>query len=113
MNVGYWPASLFKTRGFANRANYAAWGGQVYSPVTEKTPEMGSGHWPSEGLGKAAYVNDIRIMDGMGHFLYPEPYSLQEHETSSKCYRAMYVHENRDPWVRALYYGGPAGCIGG
>ncbi|KAF8102883.1 hypothetical protein N665_0190s0004 [Sinapis alba] len=111
-NVGYWPASLFKTAGFSNRANYAAWGGQVYSPVIENTPEMGSGHWPSEGSGKAAYVNDIRIIDGRGNFLYPEPYSLREHETSSKCYRAMYVHENRDPWVRALYYGGPAGCIG-
>lgn len=84
----------------------------MYSPLIEKTPEMGSGHWPSEGLGKAAYVNDIRIIDGMGNFLYPEPYSLKEHETSAKCYRAMYVHENRDPWVRALYYGGPAGCIG-
>uniref|UniRef100_A0A0D3A7M9 Neprosin PEP catalytic domain-containing protein n=1 Tax=Brassica oleracea var. oleracea TaxID=109376 RepID=A0A0D3A7M9_BRAOL len=111
-NVGYWPASLFKAARFENRANYAAWGGQVYSPVMEKTPEMGSGHWPREGLGKSAYVNDIRIIDGMGNFLYPEPYSLKEHETSSKCYRAMYVHEDRDPWVRALYYGGPSGCIG-
>lgn len=74
----------------------------MYSPVIGNTPEMGSGHWPSEGLGKEAYVNDIRTIDGLGHFLYPEPYSLKEHETSSKCYRAIYVHEDRDPWVRAL-----------
>ncbi|XP_024008934.1 uncharacterized protein LOC18991680 [Eutrema salsugineum] len=112
-NVGYWPASLFMARGFANRANYASWGGQVYSPVTEKTPVMGSGNWPSEGLSKVAYVNSIKIIDHLGNVLDPEIDSLKARETSSKCYKAMYIHEeDKDIWRRALYYGGPAGCIG-
>ncbi|KFK28897.1 hypothetical protein AALP_AA7G062300, partial [Arabis alpina] len=111
-NVGYWPAALFMTSIVANKANYASWGGQAYSPVTEKTPVMGSGHWPNEGLEKAAYVNGIKIMDNSGNFWDPAVSSLKVRETNSTCYKAMYVHEDDEPWLRAVYYGGPAGCIG-
>lgn len=84
----------------------------MYSLLIEKILEMGSGYWFSEGLGKVVYVNDIRIIDGMGNFLYLEFYSFKEYEISVKCYRVMYVYENRDFWVRVFYYGGFVGCIG-
>ncbi|CAF2149336.1 unnamed protein product [Brassica napus] len=90
-NVGYWPASLFLDSGFDKRANYAAWGGQVYSPVTEKAPVMGSGHWPGEGLSKAAYVNSIKVMTGFKKVIDPEINHLKARETSSKFYRTLYV----------------------
>ncbi|KAF8048619.1 hypothetical protein N665_2458s0006 [Sinapis alba] len=109
-NVGYWPASLFM--GFEKGANYAAWGGQVYSPVTEKTPVMGSGHWPKEGLNKAAYVNNIKVIKGLGKVLDPERDRLKARETSSKCYRTLYGNGDKEPWLTTLSYGGPAGCIG-
>ncbi|XP_042497668.1 uncharacterized protein LOC122076438 [Macadamia integrifolia] len=57
--VGYWPKELFN---FLNiKADKVAWGGEVYgeSPL----PEMGSGHFPSEGYGKAAYIKEIQIID--------------------------------------------------
>ncbi|CAN8274147.1 unnamed protein product [Cochlearia groenlandica] len=111
-NVGYWPATLFIPEGLAKRAEYASWGGQAYSPSTEKSPVMGSGHWPSEGFGKAAYVNDIKIIDGSGKVLDPESGRMKTRETDSKCYKAVYVHEDKEPWLRAVYYGGPGGCIG-
>ncbi|RID78523.1 hypothetical protein BRARA_A01339 [Brassica rapa] len=111
-NVGYWPASLFLESGFDKRANYAAWGGQVYSPVTEKAPVMGSGHWPGEGLSKAAYVNSIKVITGFKKVIDPEINRLKARETSSKCYRTLYGNGDKEPWLRTLYYGGPAGCIG-
>ncbi|CAN6914120.1 unnamed protein product [Brassica oleracea] len=110
-NVGYWPASLFLDSGFDKRANYAAWGGQVYSPVTEKAPVMGSGIWPREGLSKAAYVNSIKVITGFKKVIDPEINRLKARETSSKCYRTLYGNGDKEPWLRTLYYGGPAGCI--
>ena len=111
-NVGYWRASLFLDSGFDKRANYAAWGGQVYSPVTEKAPVMGIGHWPGEGLSKAAYVNSIKVMTGFKKVIDPEINHLKARETSSKFYRTLYGNGEKEPWLRTLYYGGPAGCIG-
>ncbi|CAF2070981.1 unnamed protein product [Brassica napus] len=110
-NVGYWPASLFLDSGFDKRANYAAWGGQVYSPVTEKAPVMGSGNWPREGLSKAAYVNSIKVITGFKKVIDPEINRLKARETSLKCYRTLYGNGDKEPWLRTLYYGGDAGCI--
>ncbi|CAF2070984.1 unnamed protein product, partial [Brassica napus] len=98
-DVGYWPASLFMGSGFEKGANYAAWGGQVYSPVTEKTPVMGSGHWPKEGSNKAASVNSIKVIKGLGKVLDPEIKRLKARETSSKCYRALYGDGDKEPWL--------------
>lgn len=84
----------------------------MYSPVTEKAPVMGSGHWPGEGLSKAAYVNSIKVITGFKKVIDPEINRLKARETSSKCYRTLYGNGDKEPWLRTLYYGGPAGCIG-
>ncbi|KAG7546477.1 Neprosin [Arabidopsis suecica] len=106
-NIGYWPASLFKSWRESNNANYASWGGQVYSPVTEKAPVMGSGHWPIEGLKKAAYVSGIKIIDRSGTVFDPEVGSVKVHESRPNFYKAIYVHQDDEPWLRAVYFGGP------
>ncbi|XP_020873851.1 uncharacterized protein LOC9303784 [Arabidopsis lyrata subsp. lyrata] len=111
-NIGYWPASLLKSWRESNNANYASWGGQVYSPVTEKALVMGSGHWPIGGLKKAAYVSGIKIIDRSGTVFDPEVGSVKVHESRPNCYKAIYVHEDDEPWLRAVYFGGPGGCIG-
>ncbi|KAG7546478.1 Neprosin [Arabidopsis suecica] len=111
-NVGYWPASLFKSWRESNSANHAFWGGQVYSPVTEKTPPMGSGHWPSEGFHKSAYVSGLQIMDSYGTVFNPETGTVKVHESRRNCYKARYVHEIAKPWLKSVFYGGPGGCIG-
>lgn len=82
--------------------------------MTENTPAMGSGHWPSEGSSKAAYVNGIKLISNYGTIFSPKIYSLKTRESNPKCYKVTYVHddEGKDPWLRAIYYGGPAGCIG-
>ncbi|KAL1190762.1 Protein neprosin [Cardamine amara subsp. amara] len=111
-NVGYWPKSLFIGSGLVKGAHLASWGGQVYSPVKEKSPVMGSGHFPEEGFGKAAFVNGIQIIDGSGEALIPQIYTIKTHESTPMCYTTKYVHDDDEPWIRAIYYGGPGGCIG-
>ncbi|KAL1219648.1 Protein neprosin [Cardamine amara subsp. amara] len=111
-SIGYWPGALFKDQGLANRAKYASWGGQTYSPNTEKTPIMGSGHWPSEGLYKAAYVNSLKVIGNKGTVMDPGLKDLKVYESNPNCYKAILVHEDKVPWLRAVYYGGPPGCIG-
>lgn len=58
--VGYWPKEIFTF--MADGANFVLWGGDVYSPINELIPAMGSGHFPQEGYGKAAYVNQIKVV---------------------------------------------------
>jgi len=111
-DVGYWPASLFKSWRESNAASYASWGGQVYSPVTEKSPPMGSGHWPSEGYQKSAYFRHIQMSLGDGRVFNPQTGTVKLYETSRNCYKARLVHDHYKPWLKSIYYGGPGGCIG-
>ncbi|ANM66303.1 carboxyl-terminal peptidase [Arabidopsis thaliana] len=110
-DVGYWPASLFKSWRESNAASYASWGGQVYSPVTEKSPPMGSGHWPSEGFHKSAYVSNLQIINVNGRVFNPQTGTVKLHETMRSCYKARFVHDAKKPWLKSFYYGGPGGCI--
>ncbi|KAF8085874.1 hypothetical protein N665_0643s0003 [Sinapis alba] len=112
VNVGYWPKSLFIASGLAKGTDKASWGGQVYSPLTKKSPFMGSGHFPNEGFGKAAFINGIEIIDGKGEALIPQIYTIKTHESSPNCYKAKFIHDDDYPWIRAVFYGGPGGCTG-
>ncbi|RWR73611.1 hypothetical protein CKAN_00190600 [Cinnamomum micranthum f. kanehirae] len=58
--LGYWPGSLFSN--MKPSANYIQWGGQVYNRAPggrHTNTQMGSGHLPKEGGGKASYF-DVR-----------------------------------------------------
>lgn len=60
--VGYWPASLFPN--LRHNATLIEYGGEVYREDTEHTStQMGSGHLPNEGRGKAAYVRNLAVVD--------------------------------------------------
>lgn len=65
--VGYWPNSLFTDVGLAHGASLVSWGGEVYSPVKEKSPSMGSGHFPQQkSYTKVAYMNDFVVYNDLG-----------------------------------------------
>lgn len=81
-------------------------------PLTKKSPFMGSGHFPNEGMGKAAFINGIEIIDGKGEALIPQIYTIKTHESSPNCYKAKFIHDDDDPWIRAVFYCGPGGCTG-
>jgi hypothetical protein len=69
--IGYYPASLFQKERtgmtLANRANRVLFGGEVFSsnpaPLAT-TSQMGSGSAPSEGIGLACFVEQLRVQSG-------------------------------------------------
>lgn len=55
MPIGYWPSGLFEFIRY--KGDFAFWGGQVEGPTaSSNSPQMGSGHFASEGYGKAAFI---------------------------------------------------------
>ncbi|KAE8806418.1 hypothetical protein D1007_17223 [Hordeum vulgare] len=60
--IGYWPSGLFEF--LRDKGAIAFWGGVVEGPTAQSnSPQMGSGHFASEGFGKAAYISNIEIAD--------------------------------------------------
>ncbi|OAY82894.1 hypothetical protein ACMD2_25491 [Ananas comosus] len=106
--VGYWPESLFT--GLKNPASLLNWGGHVLSPSSEKSPPMGSGHFPHEGFGKAAFVREVLIVDKGRHLVLPILENLDPMSSNYDCYRVDTLMYNGDGIT--FYYGGPGGCKG-
>ncbi|XXG45990.1 hypothetical protein AAC387_Pa02g0935 [Persea americana] len=111
-NVGYWPGSLFKRMN--GKAQYIQWGGQVYRPTpgeTHSSTQMGSGHWPKEGFGKAAFFDKCahyRPING-GTWIPRNPLTLTRMVTKSGCYDiADESTVNGGPGF-SFFYGGPGG----
>jgi hypothetical protein len=92
-----------------DKSNIAFWGGHLSGPTVQSYfPEMGSGHYASEGYGKAAFVRDIKIVDGNN--MYVTPNSAKTIASSSKmtCYTVDKFGQDNDGMH--VYYGGPGGC---
>ncbi|KAJ0239591.1 hypothetical protein HA466_0232030 [Hirschfeldia incana] len=107
-NVGYWPNSLFTKAGLGHGASLVAYGGEVFSPVNEKSPSMGSGHFPSEGYSKAAYVNNFEVVEG-GVAKKP-PFTVKLFASTPNCYKAS-LRRKRKVWYNSIFFGGPGGCV--
>ncbi|CAH8275617.1 unnamed protein product [Arabidopsis lyrata] len=109
--IGYWPKSLFKPQGLADGASAVFWGGEVYSSVKEKSPSMGSGHFPQEGYKKAAYVNGFKIItDITKEVSSPLASALKTVADSPNCYNVKKILGVGEYWSRAILFGGPGGC---
>ncbi|KAJ7952297.1 Protein of Unknown Function (DUF239) [Quillaja saponaria] len=104
--VGYWPKKIFPS--FNKGATYASWGGEVYSPLTEPSPAMGSGHFPEEGYGKCAYVNQIQLFSRHQTFFSPHEDFISIKADKSYCYNAL--DDENVTWGRYVYFGGPGNC---
>ncbi|CAB79294.1 putative protein [Arabidopsis thaliana] len=110
--IGYWPKSLFTRQGLADGASAVFWGGEVYSSVKEKSPSMGSGHFPQEGFKKAAYVNGLKIItDITKEVSSPLASALKTFASSPNCYNVQKILGVGEFWSRAILFGGPGGCI--
>ncbi|KAJ7952298.1 Protein of Unknown Function (DUF239) [Quillaja saponaria] len=106
--VGYWPGKLLPS--LARGSDYASWGGEVYSPIAEPSPTMGSGHFPEEGYGKCAYINQIQLFGKDHTFFNPNPAEeyLYIKVDKSYCYNAK--HDENAAWGRHVFFGGPGKC---
>ncbi|XP_076911191.1 protein neprosin-like [Bidens hawaiensis] len=62
--IGYWPASLFWY--LSERASHLDFGGEIVNRGLggqHTMTQMGNGHFPQEGAGKASYIKDIQSVD--------------------------------------------------
>jgi hypothetical protein len=106
--LGYWPQSIFTH--LASKATSISWGGEIYSSGKEghhTSTHMGSGHFPSEGYGKASYFRNIQYMDRNGKFIDAGK-KLRRHTTKSSCYSSSINVKNKNGGNGTqFYFGGP------
>ncbi|XP_031473677.1 uncharacterized protein LOC116246111 [Nymphaea colorata] len=102
--LGYWPSFLFSY--LADSATMIEWGGEVVNsePDGEHTStQMGSGHFPDEGFGKASYFRNIQIVDSSNNLRAPK--DIGTFTEQSSCYDVQ--NGNNGEWGNYFYYGGP------
>ncbi|KAG8060540.1 hypothetical protein GUJ93_ZPchr0002g23574 [Zizania palustris] len=105
-NIGYWPKRNF--RFMRHYGDYAYWGGFVQGPTASSNPpQMGSGHFASEGYGKAAYINNIRILNGENEFITPD--IIRAFPGSSVPSKYTYYDVGGGDNGMHVLYGGPGG----
>ncbi|XP_030968343.1 uncharacterized protein LOC115988858 isoform X1 [Quercus lobata] len=77
--VGYWPANIFKE--FGEYAAHINFGGKIYNSEPggiHTSTQMGSGHFSSEGYGRAYFIRNIRYSNKNGTFVSPKPSAFQQ-----------------------------------
>ncbi|KAL7234033.1 hypothetical protein ACSBR1_017602 [Camellia fascicularis] len=102
--VGYWPTSLFSY--LADSASQIQWEGEVLnfeSGGQHTTTQMGSGHFPEEGFGKASFMKNIQIVDGSNNLI--APIGVGTFAEQSNCYNVQMGNDG--DWGNYIYYGGP------
>ncbi len=101
--VGYYPTSLFGGGQLATCALDIDYGGETVG--TTSWPPMGSGHFPAEGFGKAAFQRNIYYFPVAGGGTNA---SLTVSQQSPACYKIS-LRAN-GTWNPYFYFGGPGGA---
>ncbi|KAF3959113.1 hypothetical protein CMV_016043 [Castanea mollissima] len=99
-NFGYWPSSLFSI--LSNSASEVHWGGEVVNFKRDgqhTTTQMGSGHFPEEGFGKASFIGDLHVIDSRQLFRVPR--NTHTVVSNPNCYNLI------DDAEDAFFFGGP------
>ncbi|KAH0460781.1 hypothetical protein IEQ34_008356 [Dendrobium chrysotoxum] len=102
--LGYWPSFLFSY--LADSASMIEWGGEIVNTVADgdhTSTQMGSGHFPGEGFGKASYFRNIQIVDSSNNLRSPKGIGTYTEESS--CYDVQ--NDQNGDWGNYFYYGGP------
>ncbi|KAJ4972089.1 hypothetical protein NE237_005188 [Protea cynaroides] len=106
--VGYWPKELFKY--LADRATSVEWGGEVAG--SKRLPEMGSGHFPNEGFGKASFISQIRVMNQphQENLRDVDPTEITTGDDMPDCYKSSVGRSAQQGTY--ILFGGPGGnCV--
>ena len=105
--VGYYPSNLFDNNGLKPRGSQA----HFYGEIIDRQPggrhtktDMGSGHFPSDGFGYAAYQRRIRTITTSNVWnIRP---MLSTSRTDANCYD-IDMSSSLGSWERYFYFGGP------
>ncbi|XP_043700470.1 uncharacterized protein LOC122651230 [Telopea speciosissima] len=110
--VGYWPSSLFTT--LRDSASMIASGGEVYSPTSESSPQMGNGHLPTIPVDteSTAYARMLQFVDENFSLVDPPASLLGFHMDSPTCYEVESVVSQQKDWINSILFGGPGGVCG-
>ncbi|KAJ9679427.1 hypothetical protein PVL29_021376 [Vitis rotundifolia] len=111
--IGYWPKTLFPD--IKESFTSLEWGGyvQVKDPNTKEYPQMGSGVFPEEGYGKAAYFKFIKLVkNSAGEFQDVSPKEVVTFNDRPTCYRVGQRAELLYWPGYHFFYGGPGGNCG-
>ncbi len=104
--VGYWPRSLFDSNGLYDHAAEVDYGGEIVNTRTDgrhTRTDMGSGHWPSEGYGAAAYHRNIKYVDTDNY--YRNSTGMTASRSNSNCYDIS-LTSSSGSWEVYFYFGG-------
>jgi prepilin-type processing-associated H-X9-DG protein len=102
--IGYWPNSIFTY--LKDKGNYAYWGGHVSGPTASTdSPQIGSGHFALEGYRKAAFIKNIKIVDGNNNLVNPRAGKALAGTTSASKFTVSDYEIDKDGMH--TYYGGP------
>ncbi|XP_059446622.1 protein neprosin-like [Corylus avellana] len=105
--LGYWPHLIYTY--LASSATGISWGGEIYNKGEgghHTSTQMGSGHFPSEGFGKASYFRNIQYMDYTGKFNDPDQ-GLVAYATKPSCYSISVSNNKNGAYGTNFYFGGP------
>ena len=104
--VGYWPRSRFDSNGLRDQGATIDFGGEIVNTQTDSRhtrTDMGSGHWPYEGFGYAAYQRNLKYVDLSNY--YRAATGLSASRTDNMCYD-IELHETTGSWGVYFYFGG-------
>ncbi|GMI99355.1 hypothetical protein like AT1G55360 [Hibiscus trionum] len=102
--VGYWPGLLFSH--LSGPASMIEWGGEVVNSESNgqhTSTQMGSGHFPKEGFGRAGYFKDIEVVDASNNLRVPK--GIDTFTDQSSCYDVEIGKGAK--WGTYFYFGGP------
>lgn len=92
------------------------WYGEIYnSPEYVTTTDMGSGHFPEDGFGKAAYIRGIYVIDTGDNAYQYSPNTGNVISDANRYRLQSHWVSGEGSWGSYMYLGGPGagGVIGG
>src|SRR6266566_129133 len=104
--VGYYPRTLFDDNGLRNEADRIDFGGEIVNTRTDNRhtrTDMGSGNWPYQGYGYAAYQRGLRYVDTSN--FYQRATGLNRSVTNRMCYD-LDLLSSSGSWEEYFYFGG-------
>ena len=106
IQVGYWPSTLFTY--LRESTEIVQWGGEVANLQLDGShtkTHMGSGEFPQERYGKAAFFRQLRVVDANGDEVLPSDISV--YASHPNCYNLdLHLNDNAEE-SPFFFYGGP------
>lgn len=105
--MGYYPNGMFAINGMRFQAERTGWGGEVFDAaahVGSSSTDMGSGLFPWEGFGRAAYMRNLMVQ--VDQFGALAPFSGNWEREKPACYDVSGDLSGTGTWGSYFYFGG-------